>query len=885
MRLLLSFLLILFSSSVFSQKQKVVTLDFTDPASLGLPTGNDNDLNDNTYTLGKANISFSRGTQDLGVRYIFQNDSYYLEMNKGSRLFMKGVDGAVLNFVSFSVENFGDLNVVDENEGSWDSDKGIWSFNGNGNITNVAFKNSGKHTLIKSITVTYTEPINVLTPSCDASQFSVASFNSLSLSFNSSVTKVGSLSLTITGNGKTYPLSVGISGSKVTLSSSEAITTDGTYTIFIPAGYFQNEEGYRNKALTYTIVVNTPKNTLNYVSVNPTEGEIEKLTSPITLTFGENLKNFSEELKMYKDGKEFAPVTIARSADNGKVVKLSFDIPQGISDKGIYTIKVPEKTIYNLLDKIYNPAFTLTYKVGYKPVPVDSETMKNAKALLKKCGVGYPAANSESRTNLTALTTAEEIPTDETLQKAIDAFYSETNVEMPTVGNWYYISNVGATGSLLYVTAKNNELGLTADKSKATAFEVVEPMLFKTSNGKYLFTAGIEDNADNKTMTLAKMTVAGVNADKLFGYFSIFGYYKTNKLGKIKNAYASVDRSKMIVSTDDDDKAPVFNDTYSGAFAFTATTKPSEQPTAIDMNCTVSPATVTGTNTTLTLTFTDANIISINSQAEAKLCTEDGTTVQSLVLRVIENLGNALTVNVGNLQDAKYKILIPAGYVSYTNDGIKYVNNEMQVMFEVKKGGSVDPTPSAEFNYTYTGFLYYPTADKIKDVDLNNFTIGNAHYNYLEEPQGLMVDETKEILLVKEFSGEVIRRGHFKKVASMPTDPDSPEAYQIEFDKPIAEGELKAGIYIFVIPDATYGDYNFGKYLKDPSSVKASDCYVNTEDRFSFSVDNTATGIHGVTTGDNVEKKIYTLQGIRVSKMTTPGIYIVNGKKVVKRRE
>lgn len=885
MRLLLSFLLILFSSSVFGQKQKVVTLDFTDPASLGLPTGNDNDLNDNTYTLGKANISFSRGTQDLGVRYIFQNDSYYLEMNKGSRLFMKGVDGAVLNVVSFSVENFGDLNVVDENVGSWDSDKGIWSCNGNGNITNVAFKNSGMHTLIKSITVTYTEPINVLTPSYDASQLSVSSFNSLSLSFNSSVTKVGSQSLSITGNGKMYPLSVGIRGSKVTLSSSEAITTDGKYTISIPAGYFQNAEGYRNKALTYTIVVNTPKNTLNYVSVNPAEGEIEKLTSPIMLTFGENLKNFSAELKMYKDGEEFAPVTIARSADNGEVVKLSFDIPQGISDKGIYTIKVPEKTIYNLLGKIYNPAFTLTYKVGYKPVPVDSETMKNAKALLKKCGVGYPAANSESRTNLTVLTTAEEIPTDETLQKAINAFYSETNVEMPTVGNWYYISNVGATGSLLYVTAKNNELGLTADKSKATAFEVVEPMLFKTSNGKYLFTAGIEDNADNKTMTLAKMTVAGVDAVKLFGSLSIFGYYKTNKSGEIKNAYASVDRANMTISTDDDDTAPIFNDTYSGAFTFTETTKPSEQPTAIDMNCTVSPATVTDTNTTLTLTFTDANTISINSQGEAILCTEEGNTIQSLDLRVNENLGNALTVNVGNLQDAKYKILIPAGYVSYTNDGIKYVNNEMQVMFEVKKGGSVDPTPSAEFNYTYTGFLYYPTADKIKDVDLNKFTIGNGHYNYPEEPQGLMVDETKEILLVTDFSGRVIRRGHFKKVASMPTDPDSPEAYQIEFDKPIAEGELKAGTYIFVIPDATYGDYNFGKYLKDPSSVKASDCYVNKQYRFPFTVDNTATGINSITTGDSVEKKIYTLQGIRVSKMTTPGIYIVNGKKVVKRRE
>lgn len=884
MRLLLSFLLILLSTSVFGQKQKVVTFVFTDPTILGLPTANYTDVTDKTFSVGKTEISFSRGPE-LGVWYTHRNGSYYLEMNRGSRLFMKGVDGAVLNVVSFSVENFGDLSPVDQNVGSWDEDKGIWSCNGNGNITNVGFMNNGKSTLIKSITVTYTEPINVLTPSYDASQLSVASFNSLSLSFNSSVTKVGSQSLSITGNGKTYPLSVGISGSKVTLSSSEAITTDGKYTISIPAGYFQNAEGYRNKALTYTIVVNTPKNTLNYVSVNPTEGEIEKLTSPIMLTFGENLKAFSAEVMMYKDGKESSPVTIARSADNGEVVKLSFDIPQGISEKGIYTIKVPEKTIYNLLGKIYNPAFTLTYKVGYKPVPVDSETMKNAKALLKKCGVGYPAANSESRTNLTALTTAEEIPTDETLQKAIDAFYSETNVEMPTVGNWYYISNVGATGSLLYVTAKNNELGLTTDKSKATAFEVVEPMLFKTSNGKYLFTAGIEDTADNKTMTLAKMAVAGVDAVKLFGSLSIFGYYKTNKSGEIKNAYASVDRANRTISTDDDDTAPVFNDTYSGAFTFTETTKPSEQPTAIDMNCTVSPATVTDTNTTLTLTFTDANTISINSQTEAKLCTEEGNTIQSLDLRVNDNLGNALTVNVGNLQDAKYKILIPAGYVCYTNDGIKYVNNEMQVMFEVKKGGSVDPTPSAEFNYTYTGFLYYPTADKIKDVDLNNFTIGNAHYNYSYKPQGLMVDETKEILLVKEFSGDVIRRGHFKKVASMPTDPDSPEAYQIEFDKPIAEGELKTGIYIFVIPDATYGDYNFGKYLKDPSSVKASDCYVNKEDRFPFSVDNTATGINSITTGDSVEKKIYTLQGIRVSKMTTPGIYIVNGKKVVKRRE
>ena len=168
-----------------------MTFVFTDPTSLELPTANYTDVTDKTFVVGKTEISFSRGPE-LGVWYTHRNGSYYLEMNRGSRLFMKGVDGAVLNVVSFSLETFGDLSPVDKNVGSWDEDNGIWSCNGNGNITNVGFMNNGKPTFIKSITVTYTEPINVLTPLYDASQLAVASFNSLSLSFNSSVTKVGS---------------------------------------------------------------------------------------------------------------------------------------------------------------------------------------------------------------------------------------------------------------------------------------------------------------------------------------------------------------------------------------------------------------------------------------------------------------------------------------------------------------------------------------------------------------------------------------------------------------------------------------------------------------------------------------------------------------------
>ena len=886
MRLILSFLLFILSTSVFGQKQREVTFDFTNPSYLGLPTEDNNALGQESYTQGKVKMTFSAGDLFLGVRYIRLNGDYFLQMNRGSRLFLTGVEDAVLTNVVFTLEQFGDLSVVDQTIGSWDSEKGVWIGKGSDNISEMAFKNNGEQTLIKAIKVTYSEPINVLTPSYNSSQLSVLSFSSLSLNFNSNITKVGTKALSIAGNNKTYPLGVEISGSTVKLSTSEAITADGTYTISIPAGYFQDAEGYRNKALTYTIVVSTPKNTLNYVSVDPSEGEIDKLTSPIKLTFGENLQKFSAKAMMYKDGEEFAPVTMERSSENGEVVELSFDIPQGISDMGIYTIEVPEKTIYNLLDKIYNPAFTLTYKVGYKP---ESTTMKKAKALLRMTGAGYPAANSASRTALAALTTAEEIPADEDLQTAITAYYNETDIELPTVGKWYNISNIGTDKTPLYINVKNGEVGVTASKSEATAFEVVEPMLFKTADGKYLFTASVEDNADNKTITLAKMAVAGVDAETLFGSFSINGYYKTNKSGEIKNAYASVDRTGKTISTDDDDTAPVFNDNYSGAFTFAETTEPSAEPTAIDMQCTVSPATITDDNSILTLTFTDVKTISLNANAEVKLCTDSGTEIQSLTLRPNDDKGNVLTVNVGNLQDAKYKITIPAGCLSYTENGTKFVNKEMQVTFEVKKGNvtpdpTPDPKPSTEFNSDYSGFLYYPRASKIKDVDLNDFTIANSHYNYPEKPQGLMVDETKEVILKNDFSDRVIRRGHFKKVASIPTDPNSPEAYQIVFDTPITEDELPADIYIFVIPEATFGDYNFGKYLKDPSSVEASSCHVNKEIKFPFTVDNKATDIDSISTDGDSEKTIYTLQGVRVTEMTQPGIYIVNGRKVVVRK-
>lgn len=891
MKQLLLLLTLFLSVSVFGQKQNTVTFDFTSPSSLGLPTEDDTEVTDENYSLGKVKMSFAAGTILGGVRYTKLDDAYLLKIGKSNRLLLTGTEGVVLTSIKFNFYLTGDFNIDDNQKGNWDY-KNQWTCPSNDNAQSVAFKVSGTPSYIKSVTVSYTEPTQILEPSVNESSLQVSSFKDFTLNFASKMTKVGTQSLALTNGKETYPLTVTVNNTAVVLSTAEAISTDGTYTLNIPAGYFQDANGYTNKALSYTVVVNTPKNTLNYTSIRPEAsegGEIDKLNSPIILTYGSYLKSFTKPLilMMQKDGEDFANVTFQKSSTNYKEVNISFvDIPEVITEKGIYTIHVPEGIIYDNLGRTYNPEFTITYKVGYKPAPVYSETMKTAIALVAKTGIGYPAAESDSRKALAALTTAEEIPSDEALQTAIEAFYNETNIEMPTEGKWYYISNINSAGSILYLSAKNGNIGVTEKQSEATAFEMCNPTAFKTKDGKYLYTASLEENAEGKNLELKKLLVDGIDAKDLLGCFSINGYYETTKNNTVLNAFASVDHENKEIATDDHDTAPMFSEKYSGAFMLKETVEPSDQPSAVDMNCTVSPSTVTDNTGKLTLTFTDSDVIMIADNAEADLCTEEGDKIQGVSLSADPTKTDAAIVIAGDLQDGKYMLVIPAGSLGYNKDGKPYTNNELRVTFEVKKG-SVNPptpTPSEDFNETYTGYLYYPTADIIKDVDLNDFTIGNSNYNYPNKPQGFVVDETKTIILKQVDTVREIRRGHFVRVASIPTDPSCPDAYKIVFDTPIAEGELRADTYTFIIPTATFGDTNFGKYLADKTSIKSSLCYVNPEIQFPYIVNNSlATSIKEINSDTNRPAVIYDLMGRRVQEMSRPGIYIVNGKKVVKK--
>lgn len=900
MRKFLFYFFLLISVSAFGQMRRLAEFNFASPSSLNpsvtpATNGITVDVTNKTFVNGLASISFVRGSQFTGAQFTTQTDaqgnplSYFLSFTKTTNMIIKSENGASIDSVRFSSSHIGDFNLSSGQPGMLHPGqmKKLWIKNNDSNVSSITFENNGDNSNITNIKVYYTEPINVLEPIHVTPQDEVTSFSNLTLAFSSNMSKIGSANLIITNGEKSYPLSVNINNSEIVLTSEESIVADGTYTISIPEGYFQNTEGYRNKALSYNIVVKAPKNTLESLNVTPKVGEIEKLSSPIVLTYGTNLKSFSkDDLMMYKDGEEFAPIIMERSITNSMEVNITFDIPQGITEKGEYTITVPEGIIFDNLSKTYNPTFTLSYKVGFTPVPVDTETMKLAKQLLSKNGVGYPSANSSSRNALEELTSAQPASSDEELQKAINAFCNETNVEMPTVGKWYIISNVNAVGKTLYISAKNNVLGVTANENEATAFEVVEPMLLKTLDGKYLFTASLEDNAENKTLSLAKFAVANVDAKKMLGFLSMNGYYETTKDGTVLNAFASVDFKSNKISTDDHD-ALLFNDDFSGAFAFTQTNEPTDKPIAIDLECELTPTVLSENYGELNLQFNNTESLELDANVETYLANKDGKRLVGLTLNADVDNKNIFKTSVQDLQNAKYLIVLPEGTFKYSANGNIYINKELSLAFEVNKQSGENPDQpenpdnpgqhgdNKAFIHDFDTYIYYPNVISVGYEDFNNFSICGVDDDFY-------VDTTIPVSLKQIDTNRTIRTGYFQKIDEFPGVENCKTGYKLVFDEPIKEGELKQDIYTFVMQPATFGDRNFFRYISGESSVSASQCHVNA---ISYSPYRNVipTGIKDITTDTDHPTVIYDLMGRRVQSMSRPGIYIVNGKKIVKK--
>ena len=852
-------LLSLLCLPAFAQLQKSVVYDFNAPTELkpSITPSSDNagvvNVTKSVFTNGPVSISFVAGPQPIGAQiFTFVDDvhsqtSYSLRVTSTTTMIISIDGGAVLDSIRISDDStIGDLHLVTGEPGELDPYQ-MYKFwkSGVKNCDTVRFSVSSYPSLIRKMTVYYTAQAAVLQPTevSPADGSTIDAFSSVNLTFATDMQLKGNPSIVLTKpDNSTETLKASFDGKVVTLASESPIAVDGQFTITVPAGSFINSEGFENEELTYTFNVVVPHNTLKFASVTPNQGEVVFLTNTISLAYNEAVKlaEGAKEIKLYKDGQEFATLQLSiDKEDNHKVLLVYGNDNKDITRKGNYQLTIPEKTILQAGEGSteFNPAFDLSWTVN----PVETETMKAAKALLANTdyqGLGYPAADSDARTNLQKLTEDEDIPSDEELKTAIGAFYNETKVTLPTTDHFYRIAGVNGDNRKLYLSCQNDSIVLTTNVNEGTPFLLTHDAgnaYTVQTNSKYLKllmpkTSNISEAV--QMLQLTKLSVAGVDSTKTLGKFAIVGAADGKDLPALLN-YVNDN-----VNTSASKPLPLFTGDESSAFVLEEV-----KVIAAELNCKLDTTQVENNREKLTLSFSGVKALTLEKTTAPYITNSSGTKMTTAAAKLLTPVdGTSFFVDLSGLEDATYTLVIPANTLLYTEDGV------VKTPAEIKKTFTIKEEPKFKYQFDTYAFVQDIGVDAyVTDESLNDFIM----YIQIGMPHtGIVADESKTVRLAMYKNNSTIRTGHF--VACSTTDfetsykkwhpgeaiPANIQAIKLVLDTPIKLGELMAEKYSYVIEAGTFGDANFGKYLKDKKSVADSLCIVNRRIVLSQNVDN-----------------------------------------------
>lgn len=889
-----------FSLQLAAQIEVSRTFDFSKPSQLN-PSVTPKEYNggavsvlDYKFLNGPIQISFEDGVERRGVylttkKFISSGAfEYYLGIESSSSIIFSAIDNDVyINKIEFvNPYTFGDMFL---NCGNGILDYHTWDKNGNDKVKEVKFSVSGFRSEQAQIKVTYSTPSDVLEPKADIAQNSTIDyFESLQLSFNDVVEKKSNERIILKNGTAEYDLVPTIDGKVVKLSAPSRIELDGSYVITVPANYFKTKEGYGNKALTYNFNIIVPKATFMPQETTPKTGRVEKLSGNIVLSFVSDISDFAPiTLTMIKDGSPFRTWTLERSSSDSKLAILKMNsVTTDIVDNGLYKLIIPEKTLYNGLkgdaqNERWNSTITLEYEISSEPMP-DSETMVLAKQLLLNQNVGFPKSSSQAFINLKSLVEATPVSSDAALSAAIDKYYLEKDVNMPSEGKWYEIASVNAEGNKLYLGYSNGLVSLTPDRQNASAFKVYSlnggKTSFVTTDNHYLHILTSSDvydgtssrnvtetyNPDINDLTLSKLSVNNASSKAQLGCFSVYGSLGMNAANLTVNAYALVNHSSGAIATDVSLSSLFFDNNLSNGFMLTEVAEPIIEPEPVSLECSLT-STVPSNTSLLSLVFTTDQTVTLSGNVSASFVDAQGKNIGNATITAINGSANHFTVSLSGLPDGSYKLLVPKGTFVCTVDGVLHKVNSFEKVFSII-------APEDNFVEDLYFGLYNSPDYYVKDTYFNEFIVYS--------PREMYCDETKEAYFAEYFNPDkVARRGTFKRY----TIPEEPYlyAYKFTFDNPITEGELVSTSYTFVLEAATFGDSNFYRYINGDPSVKKSDCKVNSKLYFGYYIDNDKASVNSITVDANGKVRIVDLLGRKVEKMKKGNMYIVNGKKCI----
>ena len=729
-------LLVLFSLHAVAMVEETVSFNFKEPLNLNLnPSLTTADINllndgegggvlvritDKTVTNGPVVLSFSRpdGTPGAGIARYGNGAPFCLEMGRLLSMTFSLSGGCILSSVNF--DNDSDITKPEGQPGSWNYITNTWTATDN-STTSVTLRNGDQSAKIYTITVKYlrpSAPMNFISSIPAQGATVEGTFKTLTMSFSSSVVQVNNaLNIKLTGSDLdgtvvSQVMAETHSGNIVTLTAGNAITKDADLKVTVPAGTFQNSEGAVNiEDIVVSFKVQAKRNDFNPTSVEPQSGTWSELPKEIRLTFNNFVKPGVGSIKFTQtDGTLSFSVSTANVVVNNNVATIIHNYT--ITEPGSWTVDIPEKAFHNDFteddpDYRWNSTFTINYTIdGSAAGPQDSQTMKDAKALLQKNGVGYPTHNNPAWIALNNLVNSEDVADDESLQAAILDLYNTTEVQMPEADKWYTITGVNSEKKNICLTFNDDKtkviLGTNLDKAAAFKVKSVsnDKVVFQTKEGLFLHIPTVLPQHEGTTdanltaeesvvneLSLAKFSansVSGANPKDLFGTFTIYG-----SLGKVTGldvddfAYAMLDYENIKVATYPN--IPLaFAAKMSSAFLFSETTEPVDVIDLIYPTVGFIPDVIdnAGDDMKVKINGPTSTAIADNSLIYFAKHTEGGgvgekVPFEGIILTSIPDEANTFAVNTRGLASGMYFLIMDNGAFTFTapaGKGIRPIN-------------------------------------------------------------------------------------------------------------------------------------------------------------------------------------------------------------------
>ena len=847
MKKILLLLLAFVSIQVYSQRTGTAEFDFSHPETLHgtgnftVPTNPGETLiNPYVFTEGQVSLSFSTAGNGCAIGCVqnYENNtlSYSLVVRGHGEMIVsiKG-KGYALKSVIFDGST-GDLDNVNSAFNRWDANSD--------SETEVRFMNGTQHTSIRKLTVTYTRPPEdvQLWDSNPKDGGKVPSFSEMFLKFNLPVTVVKNdgfklfelddYGRKITESEKLLTASVSSEDEKgLTLRPDKEIKEDGKYVVEIEAGALKNVDNSLNAKMSVVFTIEIERNTLEYTSVSPdaVDESIPELPETITISYGQKIsidENKAQDAVLHKENTN--KIIPAHLEAKGSDVYVTYYNDGPLTEPGRWTLTIPEGSITNGSKSkktlFYNPEIALVYTIENELTILQ----KQADELFAKSGgdvvlVGYPVKGSNGWKKLNNVVSEDIQVSVEDYKAAIDGFYNENNVLLPQAEKWYKIAGVN-NGDTLYLVHQKGQISLTQDSQSASAFKA------KTAQNEANVFAFLISNSDNY-LHIGEMGSTRHN-------FSVGPSIPQFSLSKF-----SIDGEQIAgllkMEIEGGLSATVqFADALSRGFMFV---EASEEANMQKPSAKLSSTTIDYAGDNLILTISNVGNIKLADKTKPYFIKDNQTIPYGSDILVSTNDSTRFQVRTNGLPVGVYTLVIPAGTFEYTNKDLYVKDESLMLVFEIKTNNDGRPN----FNYTYSyNVLQYTTknVNNMTSPDINDITL----YAYVpDEYSDMIPDTTKTVEIVKSRTLSAVATGHFEVY----NDSAYLAQYQIvgvkaiklKLDKPFVLGDLKndPGIYLCYIPEATFGDANFGKYLEDPTSVRPEDCIVNCgSSSFQFMIDD-----------------------------------------------